>query len=116
MTRCSAALSWRVAAGVQALSDGVARARRDPRDAGRARELGGGREAVSASDLADELGGDQRSESWLSEQFRCEPLDDGGDFAFELDDGRRQFAQPAQTVAGDPDAHRLLARARRRSM
>jgi hypothetical protein len=45
-----------VAAAVEALSAGLARADRDGRDAGRAGELGVGGETGDAGDLADEFG------------------------------------------------------------
>src|SRR5215212_9398697 len=54
-----------VAALVEALSLGVARAGGDRRDAGGAGQLGRGGEALRAGDLADELGRRQRSEPRL---------------------------------------------------
>ncbi len=108
ITRCNAALIWRLPPESRRWRTGVARAGRDRRDAGGARELGGRREAVSAGDLADELGGDQRPESRLGEQLRCDLFDEGSDVAFELGDRLSQFAQAAQLVASDADAHRLL--------
>src|SRR3954449_10487988 len=57
-----------VAALIEALADGVARAGRDRGDAGGARELGRRGEAVRAGDLADELCGDQRTEPGFGEQ------------------------------------------------
>jgi hypothetical protein len=54
-----------VAALVEALATGVARAGGDRRDAGGTRQLGRGGEALRAGDLADELGRRQRSESRL---------------------------------------------------
>src|SRR3954449_8016100 len=54
-----------VAALIEPLSLGVARARGDRRDAGGAGQLGWGGEAVRAGDLADELGRGQGSEPGL---------------------------------------------------
>ena len=67
-----------VAAVVEALSLGVARAGGDRRDAGGAGELGWGREALGAGDLADELGRRQRSEPGLGEQLRRDRGDEAG--------------------------------------
>jgi hypothetical protein len=90
------------------LAAGVARAGGDGRDAGGAGELGRGGEALSAGDLADELGRDERAELGLGEQLRRDPSDELGDVALESRDGVGEVAQAAQLVARDPDAHRLL--------
>ena len=54
-----------VAAAVESVAVGLAGADRDRREAGRAGELGVGVEALRAGDLADELGGGQRSDAGL---------------------------------------------------
>jgi hypothetical protein len=61
-----------VAAAVQAVPVGLARADGDRSDAGRPGELGVGGEPLRAGDLADELGSGQGSESGLGEQLRCD--------------------------------------------
>ena len=70
-----------VAAAVEPVAVGVARADRDRRDAGGAGELGLAAEALGAGDLADELGGGQRPEAGLGEQLRRELRDELGDLA-----------------------------------
>ena len=97
-----------VAAAVEAVAVGVAGADRDRGQAGGAGELGVGGEAVGAGDLADELGRGQWPEAGLGEQLRRDLGDEGGDLGLERLDRLGEFAQAAQLVAGDPDAHRLL--------
>ena len=75
-----------VAALVEPVALGVARAGGDRRDAGGAGELGRRGEALGAGDLADELGGDQRPEPRLAEQLRRDLPDELGDLALELVD------------------------------
>jgi hypothetical protein len=75
-----------VAALVEPLAVGVARAGRDRRNAGGAGELGRRRKALGAGDLADELGRGQRPEPWLADQLRRELPDELGDLALEPDD------------------------------
>lgn len=58
-----------VAAAVESVAVCLAGADRDRCEAGRARELGVGFEASRAGDLADELGGGQRSDAGLVEQL-----------------------------------------------
>src|SRR5829696_200066 len=59
-----------VAAAVEAVAVGLARADGDRGNAGGARELCVGGEAVGAGDLADELGRGQRPQAGLGEQLR----------------------------------------------
>ena len=47
-------------------------------------------------------------EPWLGEQLGRDPSDELRDLARECLDRVGQFAQAAQLVAGDADAHRLL--------
>ena len=97
-----------VAAAVEPVPAGVARADRDRGDAGGAGELGVRREPVRAGDLADELGRGQRPEPRLGEEVRGDLGDQVGDLGFQRLDGLGELAQPAQLVAGDPDARGLL--------
>ena len=59
-----------VAAAIEAVAVGVARADRDWRESGGACELGVVSKAAGAGDFADELGGGQRPEAGLGEQLR----------------------------------------------
>ena len=54
------------------------------------------------------LAGGQRPEAGLGEQLRRDLGDELGDLGLERVDGRRELAQAAQLVAGDPDARGLL--------
>ncbi|HZC12970.1 MAG TPA: hypothetical protein VE270_03025, partial [Thermoleophilaceae bacterium] len=58
----------------------------------RASELGIGREAPGASDLADELGGGQRPEAGLGQQLWRDLGDELGDLGLERLDGLRELA------------------------
>src|SRR5688572_9347733 len=58
-----------VAAAVEAVAVGVARADRDRSDAGGARELGVAGEPARAGDLGDELGRGQRAAAGLGKQL-----------------------------------------------
>jgi hypothetical protein len=71
-----------VAAAVEAVAVGLARADRDRGDAGGASELGFGGEALGAGDLADELGRRQGPEARLVEQLRRGLGDEVGDLGF----------------------------------
>src|SRR3954451_23727756 len=97
-----------VAAAVEAVAVGLARADRDRRQTGGAREFGVGGEAAGAGDLADELGGGQWPEAGLGEQLRRDLGDQAGDLGLECLDRLRELADAAQFVAGDAHAHRLL--------
>ena len=97
-----------VAAAVEPVAVGLAGADRDRSDAGGAGELGVGGEPLGAGDLADELGRGQGPEAGLGEQVRRDLGDQVGDLGFERLDRLGQFADAAQLVAGDPDAHGLL--------
>src|SRR3954467_7951615 len=59
-----------VAAAVEAVAMGVARADGDRSDAGGACQLGVSGESARAGDLADELGRGQRSEAGFAEELR----------------------------------------------
>src|SRR5512132_15072 len=108
MTRCSAALSWRLPAWssrwrcVLAALAGIGAT-----PATRA-SFAGVAKAPRAGDLADEVGGDQRPEAGFAEQLRRDVLDERGDLALELVDGLGELAPAAQHVARDAHAHRLL--------
>src|SRR4051812_37210684 len=91
---------------------GLARADGDRSDAGRARELGVAGEAAGAGDLADELGGGQRSQAGLAKQLRRDAGDQLGDLGLERLDRLAQLADAAKFVAGDANAHRLLGAGR----
>jgi hypothetical protein len=97
-----------VAASVEPPALRLSRAGGGRCDARRAGEPGRCGEALSAGDLADELGGHQRPEARLAEQLRCDLPDELADLALELVDRLRELAQSAQLVARDPNAHRLL--------
>ena len=77
-------------------------------DAGGSGELGVGREALGAGDLADELGGGQRAAAGLGDELRGDLGHQHGDFGLEGLDGLREFAHAAQLVARDAHAHGLL--------
>ena len=89
------AVELAVAAAVEAVAVGVARGGGDRRAAGGARELGVGREAVGAGDLADELGGGQGAAAALGEQLRRVAFDERGELCLELVDARGELADAA---------------------
>jgi hypothetical protein len=97
-----------VAALVEALSPGVARAGGDRRDPGGAGELGRCGKPLRAGDLADELGRGEGPEPGLGEQLRSDLGDQGGDLALECLDRPGELADAPQFVARDADARRLL--------
>src|SRR3954454_3865434 len=97
-----------VSASVEPLALGVSRAGGDPCDARRAGEPGRCAKALGAGGLAGELGGDQRPESRLAEQLRCDLPDERADLALELVDRLRELAQSAQLITRDANARRLL--------
>jgi hypothetical protein len=80
----------------------------DRRGAGGAGELGVGREAVEAGDLAEQLGGHQGAAAAFGEQSRRERRDECGELVLEVVDRARELADVAQPIAGDPDARALL--------
>jgi hypothetical protein len=80
------AVELAVAAGVEAVSDGVARGGWDRGAAAGARELCVRREAVGAGDLADQLGGGQRAAAPLLKQLRRVALDEEGELCLEFAD------------------------------
>jgi hypothetical protein len=69
-----------VAAAVEPVAAGLARADWDWCDAGRTGQLGVSREASRAGDLADQLGRGQRPEARLGEQLRGDLGDQPGNF------------------------------------
>jgi hypothetical protein len=71
-------------------------------------ELGIGGEAVGAGDLADQLGGGQRSSATLVEQLRGVALDQRGELRLELADAGGARADRAHELARDPHARGLL--------
>jgi hypothetical protein len=97
-----------VAASVQAVAVGLARADGDRGDAAGAGELGVACEALGAGDLADQLARGQRPEAGLCQWPRCDLGDEVGDLGLERVDGVGEFAQVAELVAGDPDPRGLL--------
>src|SRR4051794_2137640 len=101
-----------VAALVESLALGVARAGGDRCDARRASQLGGCREALRAGDLADELGGDQRAESRLGEQLRRDLPDELGDLALEAVDELDAMMDEAFTMVAPRAAGPARVRSR----
>ncbi len=97
-----------VAAAVEAVALGLARAGWDRCDAAGAGELGVGCEAVGAGDLADQLGGRQRPEAGLVEQLRGGLGDELGDLGLEILGGACEVADLPQLLARDANARGLL--------
>jgi hypothetical protein len=97
-----------VAAAIEAVAVGLARADGDRRDAAGARELGITGEAMRAGDLPDQLARGQRPEARLGQQLRRDLGDEIGDLCLERVDGVRELADVTELVASDPDACGLL--------
>jgi hypothetical protein len=86
---------------------GVARRGGQWRGAGAAGQLGVGRKAVRAGDLADQLGGGQRSAPLFGQQRRRRLGDQVGQLGLQRVDRPGELADAAKLVTRDPDAGQL---------
>ena len=104
-----------VAAAVEAVPVGLARADRDRGQAGGAGELGVAGKAAGAGDLADELGRRQRPEAGLGEQLRRDLGDELGDLGRERLDRLRSSRMRRSSSRAMRTRIVCSARARRRA-